>query len=114
MLMPLSFMRETVTVLRAPLIMKNGQQTRDWENAASHSVANCQVTAQATTRDFDGRVTNVTDRRTLRTMYDADIQPGDRIVWNGSTYEIDGEVFHTPSPTGRISSTRCSLVRWEG
>ena len=112
--MPLSFFRETVTVIRAPLIIKNGQQTRDWTNASSHSVTNVQITAQATTREFDGRVTNVTDRRLFRGPYDADIEPGDRIVWNGDTYEIDGEVFHSPSPTGRISSTRCTLVRWEG
>ena len=45
---------------------------------------------------------------------DADIQAGDRIIWNGDTYEIDGEVFHTKSPTGRVSSTRCTLVKWSG
>ena len=44
----------------------------------------------------------------------SDIKAGDRIVWNGETYEIDGEVFHTKSPTGRISTTRCTLVRWNG
>ena len=112
--MPLSFMRDSATVLRAPLIMKNGQQVRDWTHATQHTVANIQCTPQATSREFDGRVTQVTDRRTFRAMYDADVQPGDRIVWDGNTYEIDGEVFHTKSPTGRVSSTRCSLVRWEG
>ena len=112
--MPLSFMTDSVTVRRAPFKMKNGMQAYDWQNAQEFTVTNVQVTAQASTRDFEGRVMQVTDRRTLRAPYDADIQAGDRIVWNGETYEIDGEVYHTKSPTGRISTTRCTLVRFNG
>ena len=114
--MPLSFMRDSVTVKRAPLVTKNGQQVRDWnsKDVVTLTITNVQLTPQATSREFDGRVTQVTDRRTLRALYSADIQPGDHVIWNGNTYEIDGEVFHTMSPTGRVSSTRCSLIRWEG
>lgn len=112
--MPLSFMTDQVTVLRAPIIKKNGMEARDWGQAETSLVNSVQITAQATSRDFEGRVEQVTDRRTLRAAYDADIQPGDRVIWNGATYEVDGEVFHTKSPTGRVSSTRCTLVRWEG
>lgn len=112
--MPLSFFKDTVTRLRAPLGSKNGMETRDWSNATSLQINRVQVVAQSTSRDFDGRVLNVSDRYTLRAGYDADIQAGDRIIWNGDTYEIDGEVFHTKSPTGRVSSTRCTLVKWSG
>lgn len=112
--MALSFWKDEVTVLRAPIIKKNGMDARDWPNAEEHVVKNMQITASGTVREFGDRVTQVTDRRTLRACYDADIEPGDRIVWNGDTYEIDGDVFHTKSPTGRVSSTRCTLVRWEG
>ena len=112
--MALSFWKDQVTVLRAPLITKNGMEKRDWENAVPHTIKNVQITAQATSREFGDRVKQVTDRRTLRANYEADIVPGDRIIWNGDTYEIDGEVFHTVSPTGRVSSTRCTLARWEG
>lgn len=112
--MPLSFMKDQVTRLRAPLVMKNGLECRDWENADSLAISNIQVTAQSTSGDMDGRVTQVTDRRTLRAGYAADIEPGDRIIWNGVTYIVEGEVFHTKSPTGRVSSTRCTLARWEG
>ena len=112
--MPLSFMNDTVTVKRAPLKIKNGMQYYDWAEAVDIPVSNVQVTAQASTRDFEGRVLNVTDRRTLRAPYNADVQAGDRVVWNGETYEIDGEVYHTKSPTGRVSSTRCTLVRFQG
>lgn len=112
--MPLSFMNETVTVLRAPIIEKNGMEKRDWSNAVDFEVTDVMITSQNTSRDFEDRTLQVSDRRTLRANYDADIKAGDRIVWNGSTYEVDGDVFHTKSPTGRVSSTRCALVRWAG
>ena len=112
--MPLSFMNDTVTVLRAPIIEKNGMEKRDWTNADDFEVTDVMVTSQNTSRDFEDRTLQVSDRRTLRANYDADIKAGDRIVWNGSTYEVEGDVFHTTSPTGRVSSTRCTLVRWAG
>lgn len=112
--MPLSFMTDSVVRLRAPSSIKNGMEHKDWTNATSKTISRVQVAAQSTSRDFEGRVLNVSDRRTLRAMYDADIQAGDRITWNGETYEIEGEVYHTKSPTGRVSSTRCTLVRWSG
>lgn len=112
--MPLSFMNDSVTVVRAKMITKNGAQIRDWKNATEHTVCNVQITAQATSRDFEGRALQIRDARTLRANYDADIEPGDHVKWNDAIYEVDGEVFHTKSPTGRVSSTRCSLVKWEG
>ena len=112
--MALSFMRDKVIVERAALIKKNGMEVRDWANAKKHTVERVLITAQPTSREFGDRTTQVTDRRTLRACYDADIMPGDRITWRGDTYEIDGDVFHTISPTGRVSSTRCTLARWEG
>ena len=111
--MPLSFWNQTVTVLRAQTVNKNGMEVFDWENAVQHTEEHCQITAQATTREYD-RTLQVPDHRTLRAPYDADIQAGDRIVWNGDTYEIEGMVFHTASPAGGASSTRCTLARWEG
>lgn len=122
--MPLSFFTDSVTVVRAPLVIKNGMERYVWATEVisttesigpdQHVIYNVQVTAQSTSRDFAGRVENVTDRRTLRAAYDADIAAGDRVIWNGETYEVEGEVFHTKSPTGRVSSTRCTLVRFTG
>lgn len=113
--MPLSFMKDSVTVSRAPLKVKNGMEYRDWKEPETHTLTNVQVVAQSTSRVFDGgRVEQSSDRRTLRAPYDADLQLGDRVTWNGDVYEIDGEVFHSKSPTGRVSSTRCTLVRWKG
>ena len=111
--MPLSFWNQTITVLRAQTVNKNGMEVFNWESAAQHEITRCQITAQATSRDYD-RTLQVPDHRTLRAPYEADIKAGDRIIWNGETYEIEGEVFHTASPAGGASSTRCTLARWDG
>ena len=112
--MGLSFFRDSVTVLRAPLTTKNGSQLRDWNNATEITINRVQVTARSTSRDFSGRLESIDDGRTLRANYDADIQTGDRVIYDGEVYEVSGEVFHTKSPTGRASSTRCTLQRWMG
>lgn len=112
--MPLSFMNETVTVIRAPLKDVRGTKVRDWANAATHAVENCLVTAQSTMQDRDGRELQISDTYRLRAMYDADIDAGDRITWDGETFEVDGDVFKTKSPTGRVSSTRCAISKWSG
>lgn len=112
--MPLSFMNDSVTRYRAPVTKYNGQDKYDWTNAVAKTITNVQVVAQSTARVFEDRTLNISERYTLRAKYDADIEAGDRIVWNGNTYEIEGEVFHTKSPTGRVSSIRCTLVRWVG
>ena len=112
--MGLSFFRDTVTVLRAPVLTKNGGQYRDWNNAAQSTINRVQVTARAPSQEFAGRLLNLSDARTLRANYDADIREGDRVVYDGNVYEVTGEVFHTKSPTGRASSTRCTLTRWTG
>lgn len=112
--MPLSFINDSVIRQRATVTNKNGMEVLDWSNPTTATIKGVQVTALGTTRIFDGRTLQIDDRRTLRAPYDADIKAGDRIVWHGNTYEIEGDVFRTKSPTGRVSSTRCTLVRWCG
>lgn len=112
--MGLSFFRDSIAVLRAPIQTKNGAQYRDWNNATQTTIDRVQVTARAPSQEFAGRLLNLSDARTLRANYDADIREGDRVVYDGNVYEVTGEVFHTKSPTGRASSTRCTLTRWTG
>jgi len=111
--MPLSFFRDSITVKRAATTTKNGMQVFDWDHATTHTIDKIQIAGGGTSREYE-RTLNVSDSRTLRASYDADIQAGDRVIWNGDVYEVNGEVFHTKSPTGRVSSTRCQLVRWTG
>ena len=112
--MPLSFMTDSVTVIRPGSITSRGSTVPDWANATRRAVSDVQVTPVSTVQDRDGRVVNVSDRYRLRCRFEADIQPGDRVEWRGQTFEVDGDVFHTQSPTGRVSSTRCTLALWRG
>lgn len=112
--MPLSFFRDSVTVKRPQISTKNGMEYLDWTNASVRTINRVQVTAQASSMEFSGRTLNLTDKRLLRAAYNADIQAGDHVIWNGEEYAIDGEVYHTKSPAGRASSTRCTLIRWQG
>ena len=112
--MPLSFMTDTVTVIRPALSTKNGMEYLDWTNPVTKTISRVHVVAQANAQDLGNRTLNLTDRRLLRAPFDADIQAGDHVIWHGEEYAVDGEVYHTKSPTGRISTTRCTLVRWQG
>ena len=112
--MPLSFMKDSVTVKRPTLSTKNGMEYFNWQDPVIKTINRVQVTAQASSMEIGDRTLNIIDKRLLRAPYDADIQAGDHVIWNGEEYAIDGEVYHTKSPAGRASSTRCTLIRWQG
>ena len=70
--MGLSFFRDTVTVIRAQLAVKNGSEYRDWEHATQTQISRVQVTARSTSRDgprasttdgLSGPITTQTSRR---------------------------------------------------
>lgn len=107
-------MRDSVTVIRPAEKTVRGSTVPDWDNATEHEEGRCQVTALATSQDRDGRVIQVTDRKRLRAPYGANIHAGDKVVWHGSAYLVDGEPHATESPTGRVSSLSCELVAWKG
>lgn len=112
--MPLSFMDQTVEVLRAPLVESRGSLVPDWDAAERHEVGSCLVTDAGTSQDRDGRSGHAEGRKVLRAPYGADVRAGDRVVCGGETYEVDGEVHRTESPTGRASSLKCELAAWKG
>ena len=108
-----SWCRDTVTVKRAPVVAVRGSEARDWNNAASHTVAGCSVQHASVMRDFN-RAVNVSESWTLYAPPGADIEAGDRIEWNGHTFEINGAPYAWTSPTGRVSSVQVPLVEWKG
>ena len=114
-----SFARDTVTVMRASRIVERGVEIYDWDQAETHDIPGCSV--QFTTTALNGVLSaNKFARDSLMTraiLYmppGSDIQKGDRIIFNGDRYLIDGAPYEMISPTGRLTHIKCNLVDWEG
>lgn len=104
----------TVTVVRPALVDKRGTVAPDWESAERTVLAGCCVQERSTVRDFDGRTLSVSEGYVLFAPEDADVQAGDRIEFNGVTFETDGIPSEWPCRSGRISHVEVPLSRWEG
>lgn len=87
-----TMLADTITRLRAPLVSGGyGNQGRDWANATSTNYP-CYVSFVSSTED----VVNLDQTQTRAKVSlgpDADIDPTDRMVYRGITYEVEGDVM---------------------
>ena len=109
-----SFCKDTVTVKRAALVDSRGTKVLDWSNPTTKTVKGCSVQPSTSTRDFDGRTLQVSEEWVLYAPPGSDIEAGDRIEWNGLTFEINGSPMPWQSPTGRVSHVWARLAEWSG
>lgn len=109
-----SFCRDEVTVQRGVLTEKRGTQVIDWANPEEITLGGCSVQPTVATRDFDGRTIQVSEEWTLYAPPGSDLKAGDRVVWNNTTFEINGAPMAWKSPTGRISHMWARLAEWRG
>ena len=109
-----SWVRETVTVLRAPAVTSGNRTERDWSRAQPHTVTGCSVQPGGTSTAF-GTVDAVSMAdATLYAPTGADIAEGDRVSFGGATYVIDGIPYAWTSPTGLVSHLQARLRKWAG
>lgn len=109
------FCDDVVTVLRAPLVSSRGGQVRDWGQATSHEVPGCSMQeASSETMDRTGRASNVSMTNDLYLPAGADICAGDRVEFDGATYEVVGQPLSKRSPFGRCDHTLAHLAYWRG
>ena len=110
-----SWCDDTVTVLRAPTVTRNGRSVRDWANATSHELARCTLQPSTTETGFDGAQRNAAgSSATLICPHGSDVREGDRVSFGGRTWEVDGVPLGTRSPTGHVSNVRVMLREWRG
>ncbi len=84
--------RDTVTLLRAPIVTSAyGNSGRDW-SIATETASPANVQGPSGGEDF-GEGDRVTSRWRLFLPGGVNLEPTDRVRWNGEVYEIDGEVF---------------------
>lgn len=110
-----SWADDMLTVLRAPYIDQRGSRVRDWDNAVPHVVAGCSVQPNSSSSD-EGltREDQVTASLVAYMPPGADIQSGDRVEYNGKTYDVDGDVLAWHSPTGALDHGVAYLRTYKG
>lgn len=109
-----SFANQTVTVIRPKLKDERGSMVPDWEDIEkSFDIEGCSVQPASTSLSQDGRILGISDGWTCYVPDGSDIKAGDHIVFEGNTYEINGEPRAWTGPM-RTSHIQLNLVRWEG
>ena len=108
-----SFAKQTVTRLRPGITVSRGSEIPDWSHPDSKEIRNCSVQPGTTDMSLDGRVLGLLDGLTCYMPENADIREGDRVVYDGETYEVNG-VPRRWHGVGNTSHTQVTLRRWEG
>lgn len=111
---PFSWTKQSITRVRPGVKEVRGSEIFDWDNSSELTIKGCSMQPAATDLTQDKRVLGVLDGYTCYAPADADIKAGDRIVFEGNTYSIDGEPRIWISATGRISNMLLNLQRWDG
>jgi len=109
--MLVSFATETLTRLRAPLVLDHGSMVQDWEAAEGAELTGWTLQPGAPVEDLQNREAIRVDW-TAYGPYNADVVATDRIRLPSGDYSVIGEPERWKSPTGRISSTKLLLQRW--
>ena len=109
-----SWCRQTVTRVRPGTKTERGSVVFDWSHATTTDITGCSVQPGSTSLDENGRVLGISDGYTAYLPPSADVIAGDRIVYDGETYEIRGEPRQWHSATGAVDHIMLNLMRYEG
>lgn len=108
-----SFARQSVTRIRPGVKTVRGSDIPDWDNATLLVISGCSVQPAATEMSQDGRVLGILDGMTCYLPPGADVQEGDRIVYDGETYVLDGAP-RVWEAAFNLSHVQIRLRRWSG
>lgn len=108
-----SFARQSVTRIRPGVKTVRGSDIPDWDNATSLVISGCSVQPAATEMSQDGRVLGILDGMTAYLPPGADVQEGDRIIYDGETYVLDGAP-RVWEAAFNLSHVQIRLRRWSG
>lgn len=109
-----SWCTQTVTRVRPGTKTVRGSEIPDWEHTSDKDISGCSVQPASTSLSEDGRVLGIMDGWTAYLPEGADVQAGDHIIYNGNTYEINGEPRVWQSATGHNNHTMLNLRRYAG
>ena len=109
-----SWFRQTVTRIRPGTMTSRGSVIPDWSNTDTLDIDGCSVQPSATTLSQDGRVFGISESMTLYMPAAADVQEGDRIVYDGNTFVVSGVARSWMSASGALDNKQATLERWDG
>lgn len=92
-----------------------GSEVPDWspDKVSELKIKGCSVQPATTSLSQDGRVLGIAEGWTAYIPEGSDVLAGDRIKFDGDTYEINGEPKKWTGAFTR-SHIQLNLVRWEG
>ena len=109
-----SWFKQSVTRLRATTRTVRGASVPDWSNPDSKVISGCSVQPATTSLSQDGRILGISESFTVFMQPDADVQEGDRIVYNGDTYLVSAMTRPWVSASGALDNKQATIERWEG
>lgn len=109
-----SFCSQSITIIRPGTKEVRGSIVPDWEHTAQPVVVGgCSVQPASSSLSLDGRVLGLSDAWTAYLPEGTDVKAGDHILFDGNTYEINGEPRVWTGAFTR-SHIQLNLTRWEG
>lgn len=109
-----SFCSQSITRIRAGEKESRGSTIPDWDNPTTATISPCSVQPSTSTVSLDGRVLGISDSYTVYCNPNEDVKAGDRIVFDGETFEVNEEPRKWTSPSGLVSSLQFTMVRYDG
>ena len=109
-----SFMNMSIVRKRANVTIVRGSEVFDWSKTSDLTITGCLVEPGGGSLSLDGRELGIMQGLTAILPPDSDVIAGDHIVYDGNTYEIDGEPKLFSLPTGTVTNKQLNLKRWAG
>ena len=109
-----SFMTMSITRKRASKTTVRGSEVFDWSKTSDITITGCLVEPGGGSLSLDGRELGIMQGLTAILPPNSDVIAGDHIVYDGNTYEIDGEPKLFSLPTGTVTNMQLNLKRWQG
>lgn len=114
-MLPSFVSQEIVRIRPGTKTDSRGSVIPDWseDKITKLTITGCSVQPATTSLSLDGRVLGINEQWTAYIPEGSDVIAGDRIVFDGNTYEINGEPKKWTGAFTR-SHIQLNLTRWEG
>ena len=110
-----SFCNQEIVRIRPGEKESRGSTIPDWsaDKVNELTIKGCSVQPATTSLSQDGRVLGITEGWTAYLPEGSDVKAGDRIMFDGEIYTINGEPKKWTA-AGRLSNIQLNLMRWQG